>query len=88
MQTEFCKQLGIDVPIFAFTHCRDVVAEVSNAGGMGVLGAAGFTPEQLRQERDREAEIAQLTRSPELRESTLSGLEDWAAAIREYLGER
>lgn len=34
-----------------------------------------------------EAEVAQLTRSPELRESTLSGLEDWAAAIREYLGK-
>ncbi len=34
-----------------------------------------------------EAEIAPLTRSPELRESTVSGLEDWAAAIREYLGK-
>jgi RNA polymerase sigma factor (sigma-70 family) len=34
-----------------------------------------------------EAEIAALTRSPELRESTLSGLEDWAAAIREYIGK-
>ena len=29
---------GIDVPIFAFSHCRDVVVEVSRAGGMGVLG--------------------------------------------------
>ena len=35
MQTEFCKQLGIEVPIFAFTHCRDVVVAVSKAGGIG-----------------------------------------------------
>lgn len=52
MQTDICKQLGLDVPIFAFTHCRDVVVEVSKAGGMGVLGAAGFTPAQLRKEMD------------------------------------
>lgn len=50
MNTEICRRLGLDVPIFAFTHCRDVVVEVSKAGGMGVLGAAGFTPEQLEQE--------------------------------------
>jgi len=50
MKTEICKTLGIDVPIFAFTHCRDVVVEVSKAGGMGVLGCAGFTPEQLKEE--------------------------------------
>ncbi|MCZ6830872.1 MAG: nitronate monooxygenase family protein [Gammaproteobacteria bacterium] len=50
MKTEICKTLGIDVPIFAFSHCRDVVVEVSKAGGMGVLGCAGFTPEQLELE--------------------------------------
>lgn len=42
--------LGIELPIFAFSHCRDVVAEVSRAGGMGVLGVAGFTPERLEEE--------------------------------------
>jgi NAD(P)H-dependent flavin oxidoreductase YrpB (nitropropane dioxygenase family) len=47
MQTELCKRLGIEVPIFAFTHCRDVVAAVSRAGGFGVLGAVGFSAEQL-----------------------------------------
>lgn len=47
MRTEICDRLGIEFPIFAFTHCRDVVAAVSNAGGFGVLGAVGFTPEQL-----------------------------------------
>jgi NAD(P)H-dependent flavin oxidoreductase YrpB (nitropropane dioxygenase family) len=38
---------GIDLPIFAFSHCRDVVAAVTKAGGMGVLGAAWLTPEEL-----------------------------------------
>ncbi len=47
MRTPLCDQLGIEFPIFAFTHCRDVVAAVSQAGGLGVLGAVGFTPEQL-----------------------------------------
>jgi NAD(P)H-dependent flavin oxidoreductase YrpB (nitropropane dioxygenase family) len=47
MKTELCDQLGIELPIFGFSHCRDVVVEVSKAGGMGVLGAAKFTPEQL-----------------------------------------
>jgi len=47
MHTELCEQLGIEFPIFAFTHCRDVVAAVSNAGGFGVLGAVGFSAEQL-----------------------------------------
>jgi len=50
MHTELCDRLGIELPIFAFTHCRDVVAAVSNAGGFGVLGAVGFTPEQLEVE--------------------------------------
>ncbi len=47
MHTPLCDQLNIDLPIFAFTHCRDVVVAVSKAGGFGVLGAVGFTPEQL-----------------------------------------
>ena len=47
MRTEICQQLGIEFPILAFTHCRDVVAAVSQAGGFGVLGALGFSAEQL-----------------------------------------
>ena len=47
MQTQVTKMLGIDFPIFAFTHCRDVVAAVTNAGGFGVLGAVAHMPEQL-----------------------------------------
>jgi NAD(P)H-dependent flavin oxidoreductase YrpB (nitropropane dioxygenase family) len=44
---ELCERFGIEFPIFAFTHCRDVAAAVSRAGGMGVLGALAFSPEQL-----------------------------------------
>ncbi|MDP6282225.1 MAG: nitronate monooxygenase [Acidimicrobiales bacterium] len=47
MKTPVCEMLGVDVPILAFTHCRDVVAAVTKAGGFGVLGAAAHTPEQL-----------------------------------------
>ncbi len=38
---------GIEFPILAFSHCRDVVAAVTKAGGLGVLGAAGVSPDQL-----------------------------------------
>ena len=47
MKTAITDLFGIDVPILAFTHCRDVVAAVTRAGGMGVLGAVAHTPEQL-----------------------------------------
>ena len=46
MHTPICDELNIEFPIFAFTHCRDVVVAVSKAGGFGVLGAVGITPEQ------------------------------------------
>jgi NAD(P)H-dependent flavin oxidoreductase YrpB (nitropropane dioxygenase family) len=47
MRTAICERLGIELPIFAFSHCRDVVAAVGKAGGFGVLGAVGFPPAQL-----------------------------------------
>ena len=50
MHTPICDRLGIDLPIFAFSHCRDVVAAVSQAGGFGVLGALGFTADELQVE--------------------------------------
>ena len=52
MKTKLTEKLGIEYPIFAFTHCRDVVVAVSKAGGIGVLGAVGFSPEQLKEELD------------------------------------
>ena len=50
MKTALCERLGCELPIFAFSHCRDVVVEVTKAGGFGVLGAATFSPEQLEAE--------------------------------------
>lgn len=50
MTSALCEQFGIDFPLFAFSHCRDVVAAVTNAGGFGVLGATAYTPSQLDQE--------------------------------------
>ena len=47
MNSKLCDELGIEFPLFAFSHCRDVVAEVSSAGGFGVLGAAGHSPKTL-----------------------------------------
>ena len=52
MHTEVRRQLGVEFPIFAFSHCRDVVAAVSKAGGLGVLGVTGLSPDQLRVELD------------------------------------
>ncbi|GII33082.1 NAD(P)H-dependent flavin oxidoreductase [Planotetraspora mira] len=50
MRTRVTDMFGIELPIFAFSHCRDVVAAVSRAGGMGVLGALAYTPEELEVE--------------------------------------
>jgi NAD(P)H-dependent flavin oxidoreductase YrpB (nitropropane dioxygenase family) len=50
VNTPICDLLGIDLPLLAFSHCRDVVAAVTNAGGFGVLGASSHTPEQLEHE--------------------------------------
>src|SRR6516165_6314412 len=47
MRTRIKDLLGIEFPILAFSHCRDVVAAVSKTGGFGVLGAVAHTPEEL-----------------------------------------
>ena len=56
MRTPLAEELGLEFPIFAFTHCRDVAAAVSKAGGLGVLGVAGHSPKNL------EAELAWIER--------------------------
>src|SRR5665647_2363749 len=50
MKSPICDMLGIEFPLLAFSHCRDVVAAVSRAGGFGVLGATVHTPETIEQE--------------------------------------
>ncbi len=47
MKSKLCEMFGIQVPIFAFSHCRDVVVEASKAGGLGVFGADTYSPEEL-----------------------------------------
>jgi len=51
MNSAICDMFGIEFPLLAFSHCRNVVVEVSKAGGMGVLGAVDISsPEQLELE--------------------------------------
>jgi NAD(P)H-dependent flavin oxidoreductase YrpB (nitropropane dioxygenase family) len=50
MRADVCDMFGIEFPLFAFSHCRDVVAAVSNAGGLGVLGAVAYPPDRLDEE--------------------------------------
>ncbi len=50
MLTPLPAPIAVDFPLFAFSHCRDVVAAVSRAGGCGVFGAAGYAPDELEVE--------------------------------------
>jgi NAD(P)H-dependent flavin oxidoreductase YrpB (nitropropane dioxygenase family) len=51
MKLPLCSRFGIEFPLFAFSHCRDVVVEVSKAGGMGVFGAVDVrSPEAFEAE--------------------------------------
>ena len=52
MRSKLAKEMGLEFPIFAFTHCRDVAAAVSKAGGLGVLGVAGHSLKNLEMEMD------------------------------------
>ncbi|WP_170002653.1 NAD(P)H-dependent flavin oxidoreductase [Pseudopontixanthobacter vadosimaris] len=52
MKNPICDLLGIEFPLLAFSHCRDVVAAVSKAGGFGVFGAVAHTPETIHEELD------------------------------------
>jgi NAD(P)H-dependent flavin oxidoreductase YrpB (nitropropane dioxygenase family) len=92
MNTPICEMLGIDLPLLAFSHCRDVVAAVTYAGGFGVLGASMHSPEQLEHElawidehvdgRPYGADIL----VPEKYEGKGQGLD--AAAIRSLIGQQ
>ena len=49
-----CRRLGIDLPIFGFSHEIDVIVALTRAGGYGVYGVAREDPAQIP------ARIAQL----------------------------
>jgi NAD(P)H-dependent flavin oxidoreductase YrpB (nitropropane dioxygenase family) len=52
LATPFCRELGIDYPIcsvgFGIGAGPELVSAVSSAGGLGVLGASGASPEDMR----------------------------------------
>jgi NAD(P)H-dependent flavin oxidoreductase YrpB (nitropropane dioxygenase family) len=52
MRTRITDLFGVDLPVFAFSHCREVVAAVSRSGGVGVYGAATFSPERVEADID------------------------------------
>jgi hypothetical protein len=43
LKSVLCEMLGIEFPMLAFSHWRNVVAAVSRAQGFGILGATDFT---------------------------------------------
>jgi NAD(P)H-dependent flavin oxidoreductase YrpB (nitropropane dioxygenase family) len=50
MDNAVCRLTGAEFPLFAFSHCRDVVAAVSRAGGFGVLGCSSHGSHELEAE--------------------------------------
>ena len=47
IKTAFAERLGIDLPIFGFSHSVDVTAAISEAGALGVYGIAHDPPETV-----------------------------------------
>ena len=50
MKSPICEMLDIEFSLVTFSHSWNVIAEVSKAGGMGLLGVAGFNTEMLETE--------------------------------------
>ena len=61
LRTELCDRIGIEYPIVlagmgpvagtgAPVSTANLVAAVSNAGGLGIIGGVAFSPEDLRSE--------------------------------------
>ena len=54
LHTSICDYFGIEYPILLAgmggVAMHRLVAAVSNAGGLGVIGAAGCSPAELREE--------------------------------------
>ena len=48
LHTRLCEEYGCEVPVVAFAHTKDVIAAVTNAGGIGIFGASGSTADELR----------------------------------------
>ena len=61
LHTPICDQLGIQYPVFLAgmggVSLAPLVAAVSNAGGLGIMGAATLYPQSLRQDNRRTREL-------------------------------
>jgi len=61
LRTRICDLLDIEYPVISagmgFVARAELAAAVSNAGGLGVIGGAGFQPERLRLEIRRVREL-------------------------------
>lgn len=58
-RTPLCDRLGIDVPVFSFSHSLEVTAAVSRAGGYGVFGATHDEPQQILEHARRLKEMCE-----------------------------
>ncbi|WP_395058156.1 NAD(P)H-dependent flavin oxidoreductase [Polaromonas sp.] len=47
IRTPICDRLGIEYPIFGFSHSVDVAVEIARAGGFPVLGLAREMPHEI-----------------------------------------
>ncbi|MEY2430312.1 MAG: hypothetical protein QOC92_37 [Acidimicrobiaceae bacterium] len=96
MKNRLVDMFGIEFPIFAFSHCRDVVAAVTNSGGMGVLGALAFSPEQLELElkwidehvdgRPYGVDVVMPVKTVD-RDAGLDDVSDIGAKLREFISQ-
>src|SRR5690349_5839380 len=63
LATPLCARLGIDYPILLAgmggVSMAPLVAAVSNAGGLGIMGAANLSPDGLRDEIRRTKQLTQ-----------------------------
>src|SRR5688572_7127748 len=61
MRTPLCTLLGIEHPIVQSGMCRvagpELVAEVANAGALGILAGLGLPPDELRRQIHRVREL-------------------------------
>jgi NAD(P)H-dependent flavin oxidoreductase YrpB (nitropropane dioxygenase family) len=47
LRPAICDRLGIEYPIFGFSHSMEVTAAITNAGGFGVYGATRDMPDDI-----------------------------------------
>ena len=48
LYTRLCEEYNCEYPIVSFAHTRDVAAAVSNAGGIGILGASTHSIDEMQ----------------------------------------